>query len=168
MTWPAEALWEAVVPLLPGFTVEILPQVDSSNSELMRRARAGRLEPVLLVADWAAVEHELRSRRVLRAVSTLLVLLLFGVLASAAYRMRLYQEAYGLTEDRLYGSVFLVWLTVTYPGLALAGNPDNVWQIPGFMGMIVVVGLVLYYGAKFVRRGQGIDIDLVYKELPPE
>ena len=64
--------------------------------------------------------------------------------------------------------LFLVWLTVTYPGLALAGNPDNLWQIPGFMGMIVVIGLVLYYGAKFVRRGQGIDIDLVYKELPPE
>jgi basic amino acid/polyamine antiporter, APA family len=64
--------------------------------------------------------------------------------------------------------LFLVWLTVTYPGLALAGNPDNVWQIPGFMGMIVVIGLVLYYGAKFVRRGQGVDIDLVYRELPPE
>jgi len=51
MRWEAEALWEAVAPLLPGFTVEILPEVDSSNSELMRRARAGRREPVLLVAQ---------------------------------------------------------------------------------------------------------------------
>lgn len=49
--WPAEAIWEAVAPQLPGFTVEILPEVDSSNSELMRRARAGRTEPVLLVAE---------------------------------------------------------------------------------------------------------------------
>jgi len=49
--WPAEAIWEAVVPDLPGFTVEILPQIDSTNTELMRRARAGRLEPVLLVAE---------------------------------------------------------------------------------------------------------------------
>jgi amino acid transporter len=64
--------------------------------------------------------------------------------------------------------LFLVYLTVTYPGLALAGNPDNVWQIPAFMGMIVVVGLLLYYVPKFVRRGQGVDVDLVYKELPPE
>jgi amino acid transporter len=64
--------------------------------------------------------------------------------------------------------LFLVYLTVTYPGLALAGNPDNLWQIPAFMGMIVVVGLVVFYAAKFIRRGQGIDIDLVYKELPPE
>jgi BirA family biotin operon repressor/biotin-[acetyl-CoA-carboxylase] ligase len=51
MIWPGEALWEAVAPHLPGFTVEILPEVDSTNSELMRRARAGRLEPVLLVAE---------------------------------------------------------------------------------------------------------------------
>lgn len=51
VTWPAEALWEAVEPLLPGFTVEILPELDSTNSELMRRARTGRLEPVLLVAE---------------------------------------------------------------------------------------------------------------------
>ncbi|MCM2342660.1 biotin--[acetyl-CoA-carboxylase] ligase [Rhodoferax sp.] len=49
--WPAEAIWEAVAPALPGFTVEVLPEVDSTNSELMRRARAGRLEPVLLVAE---------------------------------------------------------------------------------------------------------------------
>ena len=49
--WPAEAIWQAVAPVLPGFTVEVLPEVDSTNSELMRRARAGRLEPVLLVAE---------------------------------------------------------------------------------------------------------------------
>jgi BirA family biotin operon repressor/biotin-[acetyl-CoA-carboxylase] ligase len=49
--WPAEAIWEAVAPLLPGFTVEILPAVDSTNTELMRRARAGQLDPILLVAE---------------------------------------------------------------------------------------------------------------------
>lgn len=51
MNWPAESVWEAVAPLLPGFTVEVLPEVDSSNSELMRRARAGQADPVLLVAE---------------------------------------------------------------------------------------------------------------------
>jgi len=50
-TWPAEAIWEAVAPQLPGFTVEVLPEIDSTNSELMRRARAGASEPVLLVAE---------------------------------------------------------------------------------------------------------------------
>ncbi len=51
LRWPAEAIWEAVAPNLPGFTVEVLPEVDSTNTELMRRARAGQLEPVLLVAE---------------------------------------------------------------------------------------------------------------------
>lgn len=49
--WPAEAIWQAVAPQLPGFTVEVLPTIDSTNTELMRRARAGRCEPTLLVAE---------------------------------------------------------------------------------------------------------------------
>ena len=49
--WQAEAIWEAVAPVLPGFTVEVLPEVDSTNTELMRRARVGLIDPVLLVAE---------------------------------------------------------------------------------------------------------------------
>ncbi|MCW5654980.1 biotin--[acetyl-CoA-carboxylase] ligase [Hydrogenophaga sp.] len=47
----SEALWQAVAPLLPGFTVEVVPSIDSTNSELMRRARTGLMEPVLLAAE---------------------------------------------------------------------------------------------------------------------
>jgi BirA family biotin operon repressor/biotin-[acetyl-CoA-carboxylase] ligase len=49
--WPAEWIWEQVYPLLPDFTVEVLPEIDSSNSELMRRARSGQHEATLLVAE---------------------------------------------------------------------------------------------------------------------
>jgi BirA family transcriptional regulator, biotin operon repressor / biotin---[acetyl-CoA-carboxylase] ligase len=49
--WPTEAIWQAVQPSLPGFKVEILPEVESTNSELMRRARSGTMDPVLLVAQ---------------------------------------------------------------------------------------------------------------------
>ena len=47
----AAALAASVGATCPGFTFEAVPEVDSTNSELMRRARAGRLEPVLLVAE---------------------------------------------------------------------------------------------------------------------
>ena len=47
----AEAIWQAVVPDLPGFTVEVLEEIDSTNTELMRRARVAALDPVLLVAE---------------------------------------------------------------------------------------------------------------------
>jgi BirA family transcriptional regulator, biotin operon repressor / biotin---[acetyl-CoA-carboxylase] ligase len=68
MLWPAQAIREAIEPSLPGFTVEILPEIDSTSSELMRRARTGPMEPVLLVAqrqsagrgrlgrDWASAD----------------------------------------------------------------------------------------------------------------
>lgn len=46
----AEALWHAAAPWLPGLSVEVLPDIDSTNAELMRRARAGRTEPVVLTA----------------------------------------------------------------------------------------------------------------------
>lgn len=51
LNWPAESIWEAVAPDLPGFTVEVVPEIDSTNSELMRRARSGQTEPLLLVAE---------------------------------------------------------------------------------------------------------------------
>lgn len=50
LTRQAEGLWQAVAPLLPGFSVEVLPSIDSTNTELMRRARAGDQAPTLLVA----------------------------------------------------------------------------------------------------------------------
>lgn len=49
--WPAEDLWLEIAPKLPGFTVEVLPEIDSTNTELMRRARAGQTEPIVLVAE---------------------------------------------------------------------------------------------------------------------
>jgi BirA family transcriptional regulator, biotin operon repressor / biotin---[acetyl-CoA-carboxylase] ligase len=51
----AENIWQAAMalqePSLAGFSVEVLPEIDSTNTELMRRARAGRSEPTLLVAQ---------------------------------------------------------------------------------------------------------------------
>ena len=49
MRWPLEALWEQVVPFWPGFTAEVLPELDSTNSELMRRARSASGAPALSV-----------------------------------------------------------------------------------------------------------------------
>lgn len=49
--WFQPEIEQAVAPLLPGFAVEVLPEIDSTNTELMRRARDGRIDPVLLVAE---------------------------------------------------------------------------------------------------------------------
>lgn len=49
--WPLEELRQAMPAGLLDFEVEILALIDSTNSELMRRARDGRVAPVLLVAE---------------------------------------------------------------------------------------------------------------------
>ena len=64
--WPAEAIRQAVAPGLPGFTVEVLPQIDSSNTELMRRFRAAgpvAAGPVLLVAEQQTAGRGRMGRR---------------------------------------------------------------------------------------------------------
>jgi hypothetical protein len=33
---------------------------------------------------------------------------------------------------------------------------------------IAAFGLAIFYIARFVRRGEGINVDLVYRELPPD
>lgn len=38
--WGAEALWEELVPMLPGLSIEVLPRAASTNTALLERARA--------------------------------------------------------------------------------------------------------------------------------
>ena len=49
----AESLWELLSPAWPGFTVEVLPEIDSTNTELLRRfkAQTQAAEPTLLLAE---------------------------------------------------------------------------------------------------------------------
>lgn len=49
--WFEDEIAQGLQPLLPGLRVEVLAEIDSTNSELMRRARDGRSAPVLLVAE---------------------------------------------------------------------------------------------------------------------
>jgi BirA family transcriptional regulator, biotin operon repressor / biotin---[acetyl-CoA-carboxylase] ligase len=51
MTWHGSEIEKALAPLLPGFVVELVSEIDSTNTELMRRAPAGRPDRVLLIAQ---------------------------------------------------------------------------------------------------------------------
>ncbi|NBW24456.1 MAG: biotin--[acetyl-CoA-carboxylase] ligase [Betaproteobacteria bacterium] len=51
VAWPVEDLQRALEPLLAGITMEVMAEVDSTNSELMRRIRQGQHAPLLLVAE---------------------------------------------------------------------------------------------------------------------
>lgn len=71
---------------------------------------AALMLPALLVAD-ALTPLDHRARRGFRRRATLTLTLLAGILASAAMRMGLYTAEFGLTEDRLFASAIMAWLT---------------------------------------------------------
>ncbi len=53
LRWGAESLWEALQPVLPGCSVEVVAECDSTNTRLLERARHADadLSPCLLVAE---------------------------------------------------------------------------------------------------------------------
>ena len=62
----------------------------------------------------------------------------------------------------------LAYLVLSYQQLGI--NTAQLGPLPGFifMASLIVIGLVIFYVARFVRARQGINLDLIYSELPPE
>jgi amino acid transporter len=61
-------------------------------------------------------------------------------------------------------SVFLYWAFFHYPFFGLQAKQNIVYWVGG----AVAFGLLWYLGARYMRRQEGIDIDRVYAEIPPE
>jgi uncharacterized protein DUF4153 len=100
--------------------------------------------------DYLAV----RSRAYL-ALSSVLVGLTMAVLASAALRMQLYQDAYGWTELRLYVAVSMVAMAATLATLAAFLLTDRTrWlgHAMAVIGVVSLMGLNLIAPAAFVAE----------------
>lgn len=151
--WPLEAIWQAVEPTLPGFTCEALPTVDSTNTELMRRFKAGRPEPTLLVAE-----------------------------QQSAGRGRLSRQWHSQRGDSLIFSLGMALSPVSWSGLSLAVGvsladsldpanappqrialkwPNDLWLLPGKterkLGGILVE-TATFEGQRYVIIGVGINV----------
>jgi hypothetical protein len=97
-------------------------------------AAAGLAGGTLVALDY----HVMRRPRLYLALTVGLVGLTIVVLASAALRLQLYQDAYGWTELRVYVAVSIVAMAVTLITLAALLATDRVRWIGHAM---VVVGL---------------------------
>ena len=71
---------------------------------------SGLVLPVLGGADWLVRNEPREQQRTFRHLALVLLLLLAVVMASALARMRLYVAAFGLSEDRLYATAFMLYL----------------------------------------------------------
>ncbi len=76
------------------------------------------LLPVLLGTEWLLDKSNMRNVMRFRTLSATLLVLIGLMMLSAVQRMRLYMDAYGLTEDRFYAMAFMIWIGVV---LALFG-----------------------------------------------
>jgi amino acid transporter len=61
-------------------------------------------------------------------------------------------------------TIFLYYCYFHYPFFGLK-DKSQLWI---WLGGAIAFGLVWYYGARAVRRGQGVNVDRVYAEIPPE
>lgn len=110
-------------------------------------ARRGYFELVAAAAlaggVLVALEYEVTRRsRAYVALAMGLVGLTIVVLASAALRLRLYQDAYGWTELRLYVAVSIAAMAVTLAALAVFLATDRTRWLGHAMAVIGLVSLV--------------------------
>jgi hypothetical protein len=71
---------------------------------------AGLVLPLLWFLDW--LHNPAKPRTTFRWLARMMIALLAVIMASALFRMRLYQREFGLTELRLYASAFMLALVV--------------------------------------------------------
>jgi len=127
--------------------------------------------PVVLSANALLRRDTPRADTVYRALSGTLLALLAIIMYSAVARMRLYESAYGLSEDRLYATVFMGWLAIVFVWFAatvLRGR-ERVFT-PGVLasGWATLIALNVAdpsgYVARFniARADQGKEVDVRY------
>lgn len=129
-----------------GALVEVTPGLTYATY-----ARAGFFQLVVAVAlaiPWLLATHSLlgaqthKSRSVFAGFAGVHVLLLLVIVASAFQRMRVYQEAYGLTEDRVVVIAILVWLAavVVWFGATVLGGQRERFAFGSLASAFVLVG----------------------------
>jgi len=142
-------------------------------------ARAGFFELVAAVAlaiPWLLATHALLGDRSVKAhkvfgwFAGVHLLLLLVIVASAIQRMLVYQNAYGLTEDRVVGTAILVWLTVVvvwFGATVLSGRRDRfafgglvtAFVLVGALQLINPAGMVTRHNLDRMAELGGVDVE---------
>lgn len=157
------------------FTVFTLTQISylfgglqlvstAQNLTLATYARRGFFElmlvvilalPLLMGLRRILRADTVRQLRVFRALASVHVGLLILLLASAAHRMSLYAQVYGLTELRLYVSACIVWLAFVLVWFMLTALQDHARRfVPGAVaaGFVFVLALHALNPDAFIAR----------------
>lgn len=116
---------------------------------------AGLVLPLLLASDWLLRREGPRDGQVFRFLGGLQLVLLTVIIASALQRVRVYTDAYGLTESRFYGAAFLAWLTLLvlwFAGTVLRGRRERFGHVAAISAFSVVALLILVNPDAWIAR----------------
>ncbi len=111
--------------------------------------------PMLLVAHHLVRRENQSDEQTFRFLAGIMIALLFMIMASAIQRMRLYQQAFGLTELRLYTTAFMGWLAIVFVwfiATVLRGRRERFVFGALIAGFIVLAGLNLLNPDGFIVR----------------
>jgi hypothetical protein len=118
-------------------------------------AASGLVLPVLHGANHLLRGETPEHLKIFRRLAGILLVLLAVVMASALERMRLYVAAYGLSEDRLYATAFMVYLLGVFAWFAwtvLRGVPQRFAFGALIQGFVVLAGLHVLNPDAFIVR----------------
>jgi len=91
------------------------------------------------------VERDGDHPRAFKILSSVLVLQVVIIMASAFYRLSLYEQAFGFTTLRLYSHAFIIFLAVVFSFLLykiLIENKDNTFAFRTFLAIVVFLGVM--------------------------
>jgi len=137
---------------------------------------------IAAVVIWSVYSHSFQLVLGMIVLAGALAVIIVGAAAIALPKRRpdLYQSSpanvnlWGIPVLYITGGLsiieflVIIWISLKYPALVMNGNASNIWWIPAFLGALIVIGLLIYYIPRYVRQRQGVNINFVYKELPPE
>lgn len=126
-----------------------LSYAEYARSGFFELVGVAALALVVLLGAGASLRRERPSDdRIYRWLGRVLVAMVFCVVASAMMRMKLYTNAFGLTELRVYSTVFMAWLTFAFAWMlatTLRERPQR-FAFGTFVG-----GLVAIFGANLLN-----------------
>ncbi len=127
--------------------------------------------PILLGAWWALDAERPGAMQSFRALAVAILVLVGMVMISALTRMRLYVIAYGLTEDRLYATAFMLWIGFVlgwFGWTVLRARPAPFAFGSVVSGFLVLAGLnivnpdALIVRTNMERAAAGMAFDVAY------